>query len=124
MDGIQPLAGPSGAPLSRAAAWHGPSLSHGPTKSAADYLRALKRRCWIVLLVGLAISLAGAVWTIRRPAIYRVTAQILIEPPQFDAILTSIVSHDIVRHDRETIERYVPNRLALLRSKGLADRVF
>lgn len=124
MDGIQPVAGPAGGPLGRAAAWHGPSLNVHPAKSPADYVRALRRRGWLVLLLSLAVGLAGAVWTMRRPSIYRVTAQILIEPPQFDAILTSIVSHEIARHDRETIEHYVPNRLALLRSKGLADRVF
>ena len=39
-------------------------------------------------------------------------------------MLSSLVSHEIGRHDPITQERYIPNRIAQLQSKGLAERVF
>jgi capsular exopolysaccharide synthesis family protein len=78
---------------------------------------------WLVLIVALLVALPGAIWTAKRPSVYRVTAQVLIEAPQFDPILSSIVSQDVAGHERDAVEKYVPNQLALLRSRGLADRV-
>ena len=125
MDGIQPLPDRGGS-LHHGrppAGWPHPHLGHAQTKSASDYLRALRRRIWLVVLIALGVGIPGAVWTIRRPAVYRVTAQIMIEPPQFDNILTGLLSQEVTRHDSVTMEKYVPNRLALLRNRSLADRV-
>jgi succinoglycan biosynthesis transport protein ExoP len=125
MDGIQPLAGHAAPvlarPVSPAHPWA--VAPAPPTKSAGDYLRALRRRVWLVLMIGLVIGMAGTVWTLRRPNVYRASAQILIVPPQFDAALAGIVPHDVGRLDRETVEKYVPNRLAKLRGLGLARKV-
>ena len=93
-----------------------------PGKTPGDYLRALRRRAWLVLLVALPVGMAGTVWTLRQPAVYRASAQVVIEPPQFDAYLGGLVGHSVAR-DAESTVKYVPNRLALLRSKALADRV-
>src|SRR5438309_12031417 len=101
MDGIQPYAGPPGRPAGLSHHGH----SSQSAKSPADFVRALRRRAWLVLILALVVGVSGAIWTVRRPAVYRVTAQILIEPPQFDAVLTSIVSHDVGRHDPEPIAK-------------------
>jgi hypothetical protein len=106
-----------------AASLNAPAPGPQPVKSAADYLRALRRRVWLVLLVALPISAAGAVWALRQPPVYRTSAQILIEPPQFDTILSGLVGHSVPRHDAESSTKYVPNQLARLRSKAVADRV-
>jgi capsular exopolysaccharide synthesis family protein len=92
-------------------------------KAPSDYLRALRRRVWLVLAMGVALSVAGAVWAVRLPAIYRATAEIIIEPPQYDEVLSTLVSRDVGRRDPATAAAYVPNRAALLRSKVLAEKV-
>jgi succinoglycan biosynthesis transport protein ExoP len=123
MDGIQPITDRGGFLHTRPSGSPHASLGHAQSKSAGDYLRALRRRIWLVVAIALGVALPGTVWTIRRPAVYRVAAQIMIEPPQFDPILTGIVSQEVGRHDAATMEKYVPNRLALLRNRALADRV-
>jgi hypothetical protein len=117
---IQPYAGPAAGPPARAVAGL-PVLTPAaaaPAKPPGEYLRCLRRRFWLALTVTSAVIAAGAVIVVRQANVYRATAQIQIEPPQFDAILGSIVSHDVGRGDRESSERYVPNRLALLRSRS------
>lgn len=118
MDGIQPY---SGAP--RPLANQPITASLKLPKSASDYFLALRRRAWLVLAVGVPLSVLGAILTLRQAAIYRVTAEISIEPPRFDPALATLVTHDVARRDIDAIEKYVPNRLAQLRSKSLAERV-
>jgi capsular exopolysaccharide synthesis family protein len=121
MDGIQPPAVTPPAHLPR----HHPAWAHhnAPHKSPSDYFRALRRRFWLVILVAIAVGTAGALWVLRLPPVYRAAAQVLIEPPQFDPILSGIVAHEVGRADATASAQYVPNRLAHLRSKALADRV-
>ncbi len=76
-----------------------------------------------MLAVGVPLAVAGAAWVVRMPNIYRASAQILIEPPQFDPVLSTLLSTSVGHHDAEAAERYVPNRLAMLRSKPLAEEV-
>src|SRR5437879_8263692 len=100
MDGIQPTAARSGSPARGAAAGH-LSVAAPLVKSGSDYLRALRRRVWLVLIIALAAAVPGTIWTMRRPAIYRVAAQILIQPPEFDQVLGAIVAHDLTARDHE-----------------------
>lgn len=119
---IQPYAGPP-ARGSGGVTLLSPAPAPAPAKPPAEYLRSLRRRFWLALAVSSALITVGAVVVVRQPNVYRATAQIQIEAPQFDAILGSIVSNDVGRGDREASERYVPNRRALLHGRGLADRV-
>ena len=122
MDGIQLYGGPPHPPASHAiAAAHAPAPSL--PKGSSDYLRALRRRTWLVLAIGVTLSVAGAVVVVRLPAVYRATAQISIEPPTYDATLSTLVSHDVGRNDPEAALKYVPNQLVKLQSKGLAEQV-
>ena len=92
-------------------------------KSPADYLRAMRRRIWLILAVAVPLAIATSIWALRQPRIYQARAEITIEPPEFNPVLSTLVSHEIGRHDPMTQERYVPNRIAQLQSKGLAERV-
>jgi capsular exopolysaccharide synthesis family protein len=93
-----------------------------PPKSASDFLRALRRRIWLVLIVALLIGGAGTAWVVRQPDIYRATAQVLIEPPKFDAALEMLLPTGTHGHsDERSNEKYVPNQIAFLRSKAFAD---
>src|SRR5262249_32813692 len=73
--------------------------------------------------VAVPMAIATSIWALRLPRIYQARAEITIEPPEFNPVLSTLVSHEIGRHDPLTQERYVPNRIALLQSKGLAERV-
>ncbi|HWE39238.1 MAG TPA: polysaccharide biosynthesis tyrosine autokinase [Isosphaeraceae bacterium] len=101
------------------------TLPHSaPAKSTGDYLRALRRRAWLALAVALAVAGPGAAWVAKRPAIYQATAQIQIDPPEFDPILPTLLPNgDVGRRDPSAIERYVPNHLNWLKGRRLAERV-
>jgi polysaccharide biosynthesis transport protein len=121
MDGIQHYAAaplrPQAVPASIA------SLNPAVVKSPSDYLRALRRRIWLVLAVGVPMSVGASVWAVRQAPVYRAVAQIQIEPPQYDPVLSTLVSHEVGRHDPEATEKYLPNRVAYLKSKALAEEV-
>ncbi len=136
MDGIQPYAG---APRPATYTTHspqafgfGPPLTHVgtldavPSKTPADYLRAIKRRAWLVLAIGVLVSTCGALLVLRMPAVYRTIAEVTIEPPGVDKYLTGIISRSdtsLLRPSNEETEKYVPDKLAMLRSKSLVDKV-
>jgi capsular exopolysaccharide synthesis family protein len=129
MDGIVPNRwNPAGVGLS--SAHHTPNSPSSPypinptvTKSTSDYLRAIHRRIWLVLAVAVPAAITASIWTLRQPRIYQARAEITIEPPEFNPVLSTLVAHEIGRHDPTNQERYVPNRIALLQSKGLAELV-
>jgi len=119
MDGLQAYAGPPRNP-----GLHTHQVSSKPTKAPSEYLRAIKRRLWLVLAVAVPISILGAIWTARQPNIYSVKSQIMIEPPSFDPHLASLIAKDgSGKLSTESGKEYISNRIAILRSKSLAERV-
>ena len=133
MDGIvpfrdHPVASAPGPNVNRHAPLAVPMTSvpinPAAVKTPSDYLRAMRRRIWLILAVAVPMAIATSIWALRQPKIYQARAEITIEPPEFNPMLTTLVSHEIGRHDPVTQERYIPNRIALLQSKGLAERVF
>lgn len=133
MDEIAPLRasslavhhGPGGLPGRHATPALPASPAHNPAavKGPADYLRALRRRVWLVLAVALPLAIAASTWTLRQPRIYQAVAEVTIDPPQYDPILSTLVSRDIGRHDAHAQESYIPNLIALLKSRSLAAMV-
>ncbi len=93
-------------------------------KTPADYLKAMRRRIWLVLAVAVPLAIVTSSWALRQPKVYQARAEVTIDPPEFNPMLSSLVSRDIGRHDPGTLERYIPNKIAQLQSKGLAERVF
>ncbi len=91
------------------------ALGLSPRPAAADLARPGDRR---------PPEHPGAVWTVHQPSIYRATAQIVIEPPQFDPVLSTLVSNIVSPRDAEAAEKYIPNRIAMLKSKVMGEQVF
>ncbi len=119
MEGLQAYNGPPRVPN-----LHTHHVSPKPTKAASDYFRAVRRRVWLVLAIAVPLSILGGIWTARQPNVYTVKSQILIEPPSFDPHLAALIAKDSgPRTDAESSEKYVLNRIAMLRSKSLAERV-
>ena len=92
-------------------------------KAPSDYLRALRRRFWVVFTIGVPLGVAATVWVLRQPAVYEAEAMVFIEPPQHDPVLAALLSKDVGRRDPEATEKYLPNRVAHLKSKMLAEKV-
>lgn len=126
---IQPYGGgPFGVPPARVAGIPHPHLAGPaaglPPKSSTDYLKALRRRAWLVLLVALVVIVPGAVVVLRQPNVYRAFAQIRIDPPAFDHRLATIVPNGSIGQESPArVERYVPDKIAELHSPGLAETV-
>ncbi len=99
-------------------------INPAAVKTPSDYIRAMRRRIWLILAVAVPMAIATSIWALRQPKIYQARAEVTIEPPEFNPVLSTLVSHEIGRHDPITQERYIPNRIAQLQSKGLAERVF
>jgi polysaccharide biosynthesis transport protein len=118
MDGLQRYTAPAHASAV-------PSLPPDPAsvKTPSDYVRALRRRVWLVLLVGVPLSVLSTIYVLRMPSVYEAEAMIFIEPPQYDPVLSTLLSKEMGPHDRESNDRYLPNRVAQLKSKALAERV-
>jgi capsular exopolysaccharide synthesis family protein len=136
MDGIQPYAGvhhpaypahPAAAPHHPAvappfAAHHAPGAL--PAKTPGDYARAIRRRAWLVVAVGVLVSVAGALVVLRMPAIYRASAEVTIEPPKYDQFLSRMMkAESLIQRSEEEVEKYVPDKIALLHSKAMAEKV-
>ena len=94
-------------------------------KQPTDYLHAIRRRIWLVLLVALPLASLGTLLVLRLPPIYSVTAVITVEPPKTDPAIRSLVGsgETIVAGGNESAETYVPSTLALLNSKSFLHRV-
>jgi capsular exopolysaccharide synthesis family protein len=118
MDGIQPYSGSLRSRTVQAAPTH-PTLVKGPS----DYLRALRRRIWLILAIGVPLSVTAAVLAVRQPAIYQARVEIKIEPPQYDPALMTLISHTIGSRDQDAQEKYVPNHAAQLKGRHLAEIV-
>ena len=115
--------------------YHAPHLSAQPqailqpppdpasVKTPADYLKALRRRFWVVLMVGVPLGVAVTVWVIKQPATYTAEATISIVAPQSDPEFSTLVSKNGVRRDSPAMDRYFMDRVNRLKSRGLAERV-
>ncbi|WP_422930966.1 GumC family protein [Singulisphaera sp. PoT] len=128
MEGLQAYAGPPRPPSLPAHNYHHQQQHHHattkPSKAPADYFRAIRRRVWLVLAIAAPLSILGGIWTARQPNVYSVKAQILIQPPTFDPHLSALIAKDSGGPSNgESDEKYVSNRIAMLRSKGLVEKV-
>jgi polysaccharide biosynthesis transport protein len=128
MDGIMPLRGnPPGSlrPSRPVTATADPYFSTNPAaiKTPAHYFRAVRRRIWLIMAVAVPLAIATSILALRQPRIYQARAEITIEPPELNPVLQTLISNEMGRHDPTSQEKYVPNRIALLQSKSLADAV-
>lgn len=128
MDGIMPLRANPAASLSlnqhQSLAPHVPTpVNLAAIKTPAHYLTAMRRRVWLILAIAVPLAITTSILALRAPRIYEARAEITIEPPELNPLLQTLLAHEVGRHDSVNNEKYVPNRIALLQSKGLADAV-
>src|SRR5271170_8056183 len=125
MDTIQPYKGDAPpASTGRPSASVSPHfVNPASQKTTSHYLKALRHRFWMVLAVALPLAIATSIMVLRLPEVYLVRAEIEINPPQIDPLLSTLVSHEIGRTDPAAQASYIPNREARLRSKELAQKV-
>ncbi len=120
MDGIQPYAG---GPRPLVAAVHPPASSASAAKTPSDYLRAVRRRIWLVLAVAIPLATLGTLHVLRMQPVYSVSASIEIKQPRVDPTIRDLIARGGVGAGEGTDEKYIPNTLALLNSKSLAEEV-
>jgi len=140
MDGIRPHRGPSAAlsPVSQGAGAMLPGglsatplpahpVAVGPdlaaVKTPAHYVAAARRRVWLILAVAAPLSIVTSIMALRQPKIYQAKAEIKVEPPHYDQALSTLVSHSASQENARAQEKYAPNLVARLQSRGLAEMV-
>ena len=101
------------------------SANPAAVKTPSDYVRALRRRIWLVFMIGVPLSIASAGYAVHQKAVYRAGSQIVIKPPQYDPMLETMIQQQRGggRREADLSDKYLPNRVAQLKSKGLAERV-
>ncbi len=105
-------------------AGHMPVVHAIPAKTPADMVRAVKRRWPVVLVMTALFGCLGAAYVMRMPAVFKAVAQVQIDPPKFDPNQAVIVANNqIPVADRESSEKFVPNRLVWLTGRRLAETV-
>jgi capsular exopolysaccharide synthesis family protein len=100
-----------------------PALNPAAIKTGSSYFRAVRRRFWIVVAVGVPLAIASSIVVLKLPPVYVAKAEIEINPPEIDPALSTLVSHDPAHRDGSNLLNYVPNHEAWLKSKWLAVRV-
>jgi len=76
-----------------------------------------------VLAIAVPLAIASSIVVLKLPPVYLAKAEIEINAPEIDQVLSTLVSHDPGRRDPSSAANYVTNREAWLRSKWLAERV-
>ncbi len=123
MDAIQTYRGYASSPTPlRPAATTG-VVNPAAAKGTSDYLRALRRRAWMVLGVAVPLAVLGCTVALRLPPVYVVKAEIQIDASEFDPVLRTLVSQDVSPRDQAAQERAIPNRASQLKSQRLLEQV-
>lgn len=99
----------------------GPSVQEHQ-KTPAEYMAAIVRRFWLVASATFVGFLILAAVVIRMPDKYQSVGEILVVPPEFDGHVSSMMSSTLNQRG-DDLERFVANKIARLRSRGLAARV-
>jgi succinoglycan biosynthesis transport protein ExoP len=123
MDEIQSYSPNPAVPSPLRVAAAPPAINPAVVKTPSNYLKALRRRAWVVLAIAVPLSIVACISILRMPPVYIVKAEIEINAPDYDPALATLVSRDIGRRDGGSQERYIPNRAAQLKSRRLQERV-
>ena len=92
MDGIQATRRSCTTSPSRPASAP-PSLAINPGRRQDDLelLQALRRRFWMVLAVAVPLAIASSIVVLKLPPVYQAKAEIEINPPEIDPVLSTLV---------------------------------
>ncbi len=100
-----------------------PAISAESAKTPADYLAAIMRRAWLLASVTFLGFLTLAAVVIRMPDKYQAMGELLVDSPKFDGHVSGMMENTIDRRSSDDDDTFVPNKVARLRSRGLATRV-
>ncbi|MBI1324718.1 polysaccharide biosynthesis tyrosine autokinase [bacterium] len=100
-----------------------PATSAESAKTPGDYLAAVMRRAWLLASVTFMGFLFLAAVVIRMPDKYQAMGELLVESPKFDGHVSGMMESSIDRRSSDENDTFVPNKVARLRSRGLATRV-
>lgn len=100
-----------------------PVVNPAAVKGTSDYLRALRRRYWMVLAVAVPLAVLGCTLVLRMKPVYQVKVEIEINAPDYDPALSALVSRDISHRSAGSQEKYIPNRAAQLKTERLQQKV-
>ncbi len=120
MDGIQTY---TGGQRHLVATAHLPGASPSAIKTPSDYLRAIRRRFWLILAVAIPVATAGTMHVLRMQPVYSVSSSIEIKQPRVDQNIRGLIARGDTSPGEAADEKYIPNTLALLNSKSLAEEV-
>ena len=67
MDGIQTYRGYAAPPSPLRGAPASLTINPAAIKTVSNYLRALRRRAWVVLAVAVPLAIVGAIYVLRLP---------------------------------------------------------
>ena len=99
------------------------AINPAAVKTTSHYLRALRRRVWMVLSIAVPLAIGSSILVLKLPPVYVAKGEIEINPPAVDPELSALMTHEPGHHDPSVTASYVPNQEARLRSKGLAQEV-
>jgi polysaccharide biosynthesis transport protein len=98
-------------------------MNPAAVKTTSHYIRALRRRIWMVLSIAVPLAIASSIVVLKLPPVYMAKGELEINPPAIDPELSALMTHEPGRHDPSVTASYIPNQEARLRSKGLAQEV-
>lgn len=93
--------------------------SQKPKKGFDDYVKALKRRAWVVVLCTFLIGGGGTVFTLYQKPVYWASSRILIEPPQ--AIVQGL--NEDGNNRNPMFSNFFSTRVQMITSRQIAERV-
>lgn len=92
-------------------------------KTPADYLVALRRRFWLVASTTFLGFLLLAIVVVRMPDKYESLGEVEVVPPTFDGHVSGMMASQIEQRAGQDADKFVANKVARLRSRGLALKV-
>ncbi len=123
MDNLETYRGTPASPIAHRHPPTAQAVDLAAVKNVGNYLRALRRRFWVVLAIAVPLAIGSSIFVLRMPLIYVVKAEIEIVPPEVEPALSTLVSTEIGKRDAASQASFVPNHEIRLRSKGLAEDV-
>jgi succinoglycan biosynthesis transport protein ExoP len=125
MDGIQAYRGDAAPPMAARSMSQSsaPAMNPAANKTVSNYLKALRRRFWVVLAVAIPLAITTSIVIIKQPPVYMVKERIEINPPEIDPLFNSLVASEVGSKNTPSQADYVANREIKLRDTALAERV-
>ena len=87
MDEIQSYSPHSAVPSPARVAAAPLAINPAAVKTPSNYLKALRRRVWVVLAIAVPLSIVACIYVLRMPPVYLVKAEIEINAPDYDPAL-------------------------------------